>query len=331
MNKFRITTAIAATALFTFGLAAGSVSASVEEINGQCYDIDGNGYPHPVDCPPELELPGPTDPFAGRCYEETFRGLEIPVPCPEDDEDRSFVPILPGTYTPLPGTITFPWLGGSGDGEEAPAAEEEAPAAEEEAPAAEEEAPAAEEEAAVDESGDDGSDLIPDVEGAVIDTEIAEEAPVEESPVGDSPAEVESDAPAEADDAEDIEISTEVSEPAPPVADEPTKAASSDVAEAAAVSTNESVEYPISDILIDEAGEATEVVEASFEIASSAPADAPVASSADSAVDAVSPEVIVEDAAEQSSSLGLIAAIMLVLLGGGGLAGVGVLATRKQN
>ena len=311
MNKFRITTAIATTALFTFGLAAGSVSASVEEINGQCYDIDGNGYPHPVDCPPELELPGPTDPFAGRCYEETFRGLEIPVPCPEDDEDRSFVPILPGTYTPLPGTITFPWLGGSGDGEEAPAAEEEAPAAEE--------------------SGDDGSDLIPDVEGAVIDTEIAEEAPVEESPVGDSPAEVESDAPAEADDAEDIEISTEVSEPAPPVADEPTKAASSDVAEAAAVSTNESVEYPISDILIDEAGEATEVVEASFEIASSAPADAPVASSADSAVDSVSPEVIVEDAAEQSSSLGLIAAIMLVLLGGGGLAGVGVLATRKQN
>jgi hypothetical protein len=287
MNKFRITTAIATTALFTFGLAAGSVSAaSTSTINivGQCFEVDGNGYPHPVDCPPELELPGPTDPFADRCYEETFGGLEIPVPCPEDGEDRSFVPILPGTFTPLPGTITFPWLGGSGDGEGSTETDE----AVEETPAAEEEAPATEV------GGDDGSDLRPDVEGAVI----AEEAPVEETSADESSVEA---------------------EVAPVAATEIVESASSRVA----VSTNQSTAYPMSDILIDETGESTEIFEASFESAAVA--------SVDSVTDVISPEVIVEDAAEQSSSLGLIAAIMLVLLGGGALAGVGVLATRKQS
>jgi len=270
MNKFRITTAIATTALFAFGLAAGSVSASVEEINGQCYDIGGDGYPRPVDCPPDIELPGRTDPFADRCYEETFGGLQIPVPCPEDDEDSTLVPILPGSYTLLPGTITFPWSGGSDDGDDSSDADE---AVEEGTP--EEEAPATEEEPAADESGDDGSDLVPEVEGVAVDTEVAEETP--------------------------------------------------------AVATNNSADRSISDILTDETDRSAEVVDASFEIAASAPANTPNASPSDSAVDAVSPEVIVEDADEQSSSLGLIAAIMLVLLGGGGLAGIGVLATRKRS
>lgn len=304
MNKFRITTAIATTALFTFGLAAGSVSASVVEIDGQCFDIDGNGYPRPVDCPPELELPGPTDPFADRCYEETFGGLQIPVPCPEDDEDSTLVPILPGTYTPLPGTITFPWLGGSDDGDDSTEADE----AVEEEVTPEEEAPATEEEPAADESGDDGSDLVPDVEGVAIDTEVAEETPVE-----------------------DIEISVEISEPAPSVVEESTETASVDIAETAAVATNNSADRSISDMLTDETGRSAEIVDASFEIAASAPADAPEAPVTDSVVDEVSPEVTVQDAAEQSSSLGLIAAIMLVLLGGGGLAGVGMLATRKRS
>ncbi len=330
MNKFRITTAIATTALFTFGLAAGSVSASVEEINGQCFDIGGDGYPRPVDCPPDIELPGPTDPFADRCYEETFGGLQIPVPCPEDDEDSTLVPILPGTYTPLPGTITFPWLGGSDDGEDSTEADE---AVEEEA-TPDEEAPAAEEEPTADESGDDGSDLVPDVEGVAIDTEVAEETPAEETPAEDSPAEspeVEADAAVDAEGVEDIGISAEISEPAPSVVEESTETASADIAETAAVATNNSADRSISDILTDETGRSAEVVDASFEIAASAPADAPEAPVTDSVVDAVSPEVTVQDAAEQSSSLGLIAAIMLVLLGGGGLAGVGVLATRKRS
>ena len=330
MNKFRITTAIATTALFSFGLAAGSVSASVVEVDGQCFDIDGNGYPRPVDCPPDIELPGPTDPFADRCYEETFGGLQIPVPCPEDDEDSTLVPILPGSYTPLPGTITFPWLGGSDDGDDSTEADE---AVEEEA-APEEEAPATEEEAAADESGDDGSDLVPDVEAVAIDTEEAEETPAEETPTDDSSAEsaeVEADDAVDADGVEDVEISTEISEPAPSVVEESTETASTDITGTAPVLTNKSAGQPISDILADETDGSAEVVEASFEIAASAPADAPEASSADSAVDAVSPEVTVEDAAEQSGSLGLIAAIMLVLLGGGGLAGVGVLATRKRS
>lgn len=330
MNKFRITTAIATTALFTFGLAAGSVSASVQEINGQCFDIDGNGYPRPVDCPPDIELPGPIDPFADRCYEETFGGLQIPVPCPDDDEGSTLVPILPGTYTPLPGIITFPWLGGSGDGEDSTETDEAA----EEASAAEDEEPATEEDAAADESGDDGSDLVPDVEGVAVDSGVAEDDRSEGTPAEDSPAEspeVETAAAVEADDAEDIEISTEISEPAPSVVEESTETASTGIAETAAVATNNSAGQPIGDILNDETDRSAQVVDASFEIAASAPADAPEAPSADSAVDAVSPEVAVEDAAEQSSSLGLVAAFMLVLLGGGGLAGVGVLATRKRS
>ncbi len=284
MNKFRITTAIATTALFTFGLAAGSVSASVVEVDGQCFDIDGNGYPRPVDCPPDIELPGPTDPFADRCYEETFGGLQIPVPCPEDDEDSMLVPILPGSYTPLPGTLTFPWLGGSGDGDDSTEADEA----------------------------------------------VEEEATPAEDSLAES-AEVEADAAVDADGAEDIEISAEISEPAPSVVEESNETASAGIAEAAAVATNNSAGQPINDILTDETDRSAEVVDASFEIAASAPADAPEALSEDSAVDAVSPEVTVQDAAEQSSSLGLIAAIMLVLLGGGGLASVGVLATRKRS
>lgn len=327
MNKFRITTAIATTALFTFGLAAGSVSASVQEINGQCFDIDGNGYPRPVDCPPDIELPGPIDPFADRCYEETFGGLQIPVPCPDDDEGGTLVPILPGTYIPLPGIITFPWLGGSGDGEDSTETDEAA----EEASAAEDEEPATEEDAAADESGDDGSDLVPDVEGVAVDSGVAEEDRSEGTPAEDSPAEspeVET-AAVEADDAEDIEISTEISGPAPLAADGSTTVASG--AEEVAVRTKNSADRSTSDIPIDEAVGSSELVEGSFEVALADPADVSEAASTGSAVDAVSPEVAVEDAAEQSSSLGLVAAIMLVLLGGGGLAGVGVLATRKRS
>ena len=98
MKKYRIVTAIAVAGLVALGLGASSASASsplMVEIEGVCLNVDANGLPNPVPCPPDadsLDGDGMLNPFADMCWEQQPGGFKLPVPCPEDDSQDSEAP-----------------------------------------------------------------------------------------------------------------------------------------------------------------------------------------------------------------------------------------------
>ena len=287
MKKYRIVTAIAVAGLVALGLGASSASASsplMVEIEGVCLDVDANGLPNPVPCPPDadsLDGDGMFNPFVDMCWEQQAGGFKLPVPCPEDDsqdsevsewcleeqvdgsylivpcpEDQLMIPMIPEIHF-------FPWLSDSDPevGEESAEVEEES-AEVEEAPTEEnsEEAP----------------------------IEDSEEAPAEE--VSDDPqGTVES---GRALSYEATDSGAEVLMAATPgVTDNQTHQSSN---EFAAVSVG-------SERSIDNVGTAS-----------------------------VQPEAAAPDTPSERGSFALIAGIVLVLLGGGGFAAVGVAASRKR-
>ena len=168
MKKYRIVTAIAVAGLVALGLGASSASASsplMVEIEGVCLNVDANGLPNPVPCPPDadsLDGDGMFNPFVDMCWEQQAGGFMMPVPCPEDDSQDSEAPEwcleeqVDGSYLivpcpeyqlmipMIPEIHFFPWLSDSDPevGEESAEVEEES-AEVEEAPTEEngEEAP----------------------------------------------------------------------------------------------------------------------------------------------------------------------------------------------
>ena len=296
MKKYRIVTAIAVAGLVALGLGASSASASsplMVEIEDVCLNVDANGLPNPVPCPPDadsLDGDGMFNPFADMCWEQQAGGYKLPVPCPEDDsqdseapewcleeqvdesylivpcpEDQLMIPMIPEIHF-------FPWLSDSDSevGEES-AEVEEAPTEENS------------EEAPIEDSG---------------------EAPIEDS--GEAPIEDSEEAPAEevSDDSqgtvesgralsyEATDSGTELLMAATPgAADNQTDQSSNEFA-AVSVGSERSID--------------------NVETAS------------------VQPGAAAPDTPSERGSLALIAGIALLLLGGGGLAAVGMAASRKR-
>ena len=98
MKKYRIVTAIAVAGLVALGLGASSASASspsMVEIEGVCLDVDANGLPNPVPCPPDADSlagDGMFDPFVDICWEQQAGWVVSPGLCAEDDSQASEVP-----------------------------------------------------------------------------------------------------------------------------------------------------------------------------------------------------------------------------------------------
>ena len=98
MKKFRFVAAIAVAGLVALGLGASSASASspsMVEIEGVCLDVDANGLPNPVPCPPDADSlagDGMFDPFVDICWEQQAGWVMLPVLCAEDDSQASEVP-----------------------------------------------------------------------------------------------------------------------------------------------------------------------------------------------------------------------------------------------
>ena len=98
MKKYRIVTAIAVAGLVALGLGASSASASspsMVEIEGVCLDVDANGLPNPVPCPPDADSlagDGMFDPFVDICWEQQAGWVMSPGLCAEDDSQASEVP-----------------------------------------------------------------------------------------------------------------------------------------------------------------------------------------------------------------------------------------------
>ena len=296
MKKYRIVTAIAVAGLVALGLGASSASASsplMVEIEDVCLNLDANGLPNPVPCPPDagsLDDDGMFNPFADMCWEQQAGGYKLPVPCPEDDSQDSEAPEwcleeqVDGSYLivpcpedqlmipMIPEIHFFPWLSDSDSevGEES-AEVEEAPTEENS------------EEAPIEDSG---------------------EAPIEDS--GEAPIEDSEEAPAEevSDDSqgtvesgralsyEATDSGTELLMAATPgAADNQTDQSSNEFA-AVSVGSERSID--------------------NVETAS------------------VQPGAAAPDTPSERGSLALIAGIALLLLGGGGLAAVGMAASRKR-
>ncbi|MBS30819.1 MAG: hypothetical protein CL445_00020 [Acidimicrobiaceae bacterium] len=295
MKKYRIVTAIAVAGLVALGLGASSASASsplMVEIEGVCLDVDANGLPNPVPCPPDadnLDGDGMFNPFADMCWEQQAGGYKLPVPCPEDDSQDSEAPEwcleeqVDGSYLivpcpedqlmipMIPEIHFFPWLSDSDSevGEESAEIEEES-AEVEEAPTEENS-----EEAPIEDSGE-------------APIEDSEEAPAEEVS-DDSQGTVES---GRALSYEATDSGTELLMAATPgAADNQTDQSSNEFA-AVSVGSERSID--------------------NVETAS------------------VQPGAAAPDTPSEWGSLALIAGIALVLLGGGGLAAVGMAASRKR-
>ena len=98
MKKFRFVAAIAVAGLVALGLGASSASASspsMVEIEGVCLDVDANGLPNPVPCPPDADSlagDGMFDPFVDICWEQQAGWVMSPGLCAEDDSQPSEVP-----------------------------------------------------------------------------------------------------------------------------------------------------------------------------------------------------------------------------------------------
>ena len=296
MKKIRIITAIAVAGLVALGLGASSASASspsMVEIEGVCLDMDANGLPNPVPCPPDadgLDGDGMFDPFVDMCWEQQAGGFKLPVPCPEDDsqdsevpqwcleeqvdgsylivpcpEDQLMIPMIPM----IPEVHFFPWLSDSD-----PEVEEEGAEVEEESAEVEEESAEVEEESAQVEEAPSEED--------------SEEAPAEEVN-DDSQGTVES---------------------GKALSYEATDSGAELLMAAAPGATDNQTDHNSAGFAAMSGGSERGID--NVETVSAQPG-------------ATAPET-----PSKRGSFGLIAGIVLVLLGGGGFAAVGVAASRKR-
>ena len=267
MKKFRIVSTVAVAGFVALGLGAGSASASspsIVDVDGTCFETGPDGMPRRVPCPPDadtFEGVGTIDPFAGMCWEDQMGGIRLPVPCPEDDTSSEEFP-----------EICFEMQGGFLMIVPCPEIQFVIPT-----PPAIDTLP---------EFSDSDSDV-----GAE-DTDV-EEVPAEEDSVDDG------------------------SEPLGEV----------DEVLAGDEVTNDDDEEPVMAAAPTDIDDQTdqsyvEFVELSVETARSADVVETVS---------VQPEITVPEAQSEQNSLGLLAGIMLVLLGGGGLAAVGVVVARKRD
>ena len=297
MKKFRFVAAIAVAGLVALGLGASSASASspsMVEIEGVCLDVDANGLPNPVPCPPDADSlagDGMFDPFVDICWEQQAGWVMSPGLCAEDDSQASEVPEwcleeqVDGSYLivpcpedqwmipMIPEIHFFPWFSDPDqDVDEESAEVEEAPSEEDS-----EEAPI------------ENSEEVPaEGEGQEATIEDSEEAPTEEVS-DDSQGTVES---GRALSYEATDSGAELLMAATPSAvDNQTNQNSAGFA-----SVSGGSERSIDNV----------------ETAS------------------VQPGATASEAPSERGSVGLIAGIVLVLLGGGGFAAVGVAASRKR-
>ena len=297
MKKFRFVAAIAVAGLVALGLGASSASASspsMVEIEGVCLDVDANGLPNPVPCPPDADSlagDGMFDPFVDICWEQQAGWVMSPVLCAEDDSQASQVPEwcleeqVDGSYLIVPCSEDqwmipmipeihfFPWFSDPDQEVDEESAEvEEAPSEEDS-----EEAPI------------ENSEEVPaEGEGQEATIEDSEEAPTEEVS-DDSQGTVES---GRALSYEATDSGAELLMAATPSAvDNQTNQNSAGFA-----SVSGGSERSIDNV----------------ETAS------------------VQPGATASEAPSERGSVGLIAGIVLVLLGGGGFAAVGVAASRKR-
>lgn len=297
MKKFRFVAAIAVAGLVALGLGASSASASspsMVEIEGVCLDVDANGLPNPVPCPPDADSlagDGMFDPFVDICWEQQAGWVMSPGLCAEDDSQPSEVPEwcleeqVDGSYLIVPCSEDqwmipmipeihfFPWFSDPDQEVDEESAEvEEAPSEEDS-----EEAPI------------ENSEEVPaEGEGQEATIEDSEEAPTEEVS-DDSQGTVES---GRALSYEATDSGAELLMAATPSAvDNQTNQNSAGFA-----SVSGGSERSIDNV----------------ETAS------------------VQPGATASEAPSERGSVGLIAGIVLVLLGGGGFAAVGVAASRKR-
>ena len=297
MKKFRFVAAIAVAGLVALGLGASSASASspsMVEIEGVCLDVDANGLPNPVPCPPDADSlagDGMFDPFVDICWEQQAGWVVSPGLCAEDDSQASEVPEwcleeqVDGSYLIVPCSEDqwmipmipeihfFPWFSDPDQEVDEESAEvEEAPSEEDS-----EEAPI------------ENSEEVPaEGEGQEATIEDSEEAPTEEVS-DDSQGTVES---GRALSYEATDSGAELLMAATPSAvDNQTNQNSAGFA-----SVSGGSERSIDNV----------------ETAS------------------VQPGATASEAPSERGSVGLIAGIVLVLLGGGGFAAVGVAASRKR-
>lgn len=297
MKKFRFVAAIAVAGLVALGLGASSASASspsMVEIEGVCLDVDANGLPNPVPCPPDADSlagDGMFDPFVDICWEQQAGWVMSPGLCAEDDSQPSEVPEwcleeqVDGSYLivpcpedqwmipMIPEIHFFPWFSDPDQEVDEESAEvEEAPSEEDS-----EEAPI------------ENSEEVPaEGEGQEATIEDSEEAPTEEVS-DDSQGTVES---GRALSYEATDSGAELLMAATPSAvDNQTNQNSAGFA-----SVSGGSERSIDNV----------------ETAS------------------VQPGATASEAPSERGSVGLIAGIVLVLLGGGGFAAVGVAASRKR-
>ena len=297
MKKFRFVAAIAVAGLVALGLGASSASASspsMVEIEGVCLDVDANGLPNPVPCPPDADSlagDGMFDPFVNICWEQQAGWVMLPVLCAEDDSQASEVPEwcleeqVDGSYLivpcpedqwmipMIPEIHFFPWFSDPDQEVDEESAEvEEAPSEEDS-----EEAPI------------ENSEEVPaEGDGQEATIEDSEEAPTDEVS-DDSQGTVE---PGRALSYEATDSGAELLMAATPSAvDNQTNQNS-----AGFTSVSGGSERGIDNV---ETG-------------------------------SVQPGATASEAPSERGSVGLIAGIALVLLGGGGFAAVGVAASRKR-
>ena len=297
MKKFRFVAAIAVAGLVALGLGASSASASspsMVEIEGVCLDVDANGLPNPVPCPPDADSlagDGMFDPFVDICWEQQAGWVMSPGLCAEDDSQPSEVPEwcleeqVDGSYLivpcpedqwmipMIPEIHFFPWFSDPDQEVDEESAEvEEAPSEED-----------------------------------------SEEAPIEHS----------EEVPAEG---EGQEATIEDSEEAP------TEEVSDD--SQGTVESGRALSYEATDSGAELLMAATPSAVDNQTNQNSA-GFASVSGGSERSIDnvetaSVQPGATASEAPSERGSVGLIAGIVLVLLGGGGFAAVGVAASRKR-
>ena len=322
MKKFRFVAAIAVAGLVALGLGASSASASspsMVEIEGVCLDVDANGLPNPVPCPPDADSlagDGMFDPFVDICWEQQAGWVMSPDLCAEDDSQASEVPEwcleeqVDGSYLIVPCSedeIEFPeWC------------------LEEQVDGSYLIVPCPEDQWMIP--------MIPEIHffpwfsdpDQEVDEESAEveEAPSEEDSE-EAPIENSEEVPAEG---EGQEATIEDSEEAP------TEEVSDD--SQGTVESGRALSYEATDSGAELLMAATPSAVDNQTNQNSA-GFASVSGGSERSIDnvetaSVQPGATASEAPSERGSVGLIAGIVLVLLGGGGFAAVGVAASRKR-
>ena len=322
MKKFRFVAAIAVAGLVALGLGASSASASspsMVEIEGVCLDVDANGLPNPVPCPPDADSlagDGMFDPFVDICWEQQAGWVVSPGLCAEDDSQASEVPEwcleeqVDGSYLIVPCSedeIEFPeWC------------------LEEQVDGSYLIVPCPEDQWMIP--------MIPEIHffpwfsdpDQEVDEESAEveEAPSEEDSE-EAPIENSEEVPAEG---EGQEATIEDSEEAP------TEEVSDD--SQGTVESGRALNYEATDSGAELLMAATPSAVDNQTNQNSA-GFASVSGGSERSIDnvetaSVQPGATASEAPSERGSVGLIAGIVLVLLGGGGFAAVGVAASRKR-